>query len=57
MKATTWPDGYAKLAHILGKAMKSLATLIKLQKTLVDEQRIQLAKLQARLDEIERRSP
>jgi flagellar biosynthesis chaperone FliJ len=34
--------------------MKSLSTLIKLQKTHVDEQRVQLAKLQAQLDEVER---
>lgn len=33
--------------------MKSLATLIKLQKTRVDEQRQQLAKLQAHLENIE----
>ncbi|HEU0118543.1 MAG TPA: flagellar FliJ family protein [Alphaproteobacteria bacterium] len=33
--------------------MKSLATLIKLQKTYVDEQRQQLAKLQERLEQIE----
>ena len=32
--------------------MKSLGTLIKLQKTRVDEQRLLLAKLQARLDQI-----
>src|ERR1700761_6409048 len=35
--------------------MKSLATLIKLQKTRVDEQRIHLAALQEQLDSIERR--
>jgi len=34
--------------------MKSLATLIKLQKTYVDQQRLTLAKLQERLDLIER---
>jgi flagellar export protein FliJ len=34
--------------------MPSFATLIKLSKTHVDEQRLVLAKLQARLDEIER---
>jgi hypothetical protein len=34
--------------------MKSLATLIKLQKTYVDEQRLHLAKLQARLEQIVR---
>jgi hypothetical protein len=34
--------------------MKSLATLIKLQKTHVDEQRLALAKLQAQLAEIEK---
>jgi flagellar biosynthesis chaperone FliJ len=34
--------------------MKSLATLIKLQKTRVDEQRLMLAKLQARLEDIEK---
>ncbi|MDP9127745.1 MAG: flagellar FliJ family protein [Pseudomonadota bacterium] len=33
--------------------MKSLATLIKLQKTRVDDQRLALAKLQARLEEME----
>ena len=33
--------------------MKSLATLIKLQKTRVDEQRLLLSKLQARLEAIE----
>jgi flagellar export protein FliJ len=33
--------------------VKSLATLIKLHKTRVDEQRVQLARLQARLEEIE----
>lgn len=33
--------------------MKSLQTLIKLQKSLVDEQQIQLSKLQARLSDIE----
>jgi len=35
--------------------MKSLATLIKLQKTRVDEQRLMLAKLQAQLEEIQKR--
>lgn len=34
--------------------MKSLSTLIKLQKTKVDEQRLLLAKLQAQLEQIER---
>ena len=34
--------------------MKSLATLIKLQKTRVDEQRLALVRLQARLEEIEK---
>jgi len=34
--------------------MKSLSTLIKLQKTFVDQQRLVLAKLQERLDLIER---
>jgi hypothetical protein len=34
-------------------AVKSLATLIKLQKTFVDEQRTHLARLQERLDEID----
>jgi hypothetical protein len=34
--------------------MKSLSTLIKLQKTHVDEQRVALARLQARLDDIEK---
>ena len=33
--------------------MKSLSTLIKLQKTRVDEQRLALAKLQARLEDIQ----
>jgi flagellar biosynthesis chaperone FliJ len=36
-----------------GQCMKSLSTLIKLQKTHVDEQRLALARLQARLEEIE----
>ncbi len=35
--------------------MRSLATLIKLQKTRVDEQRLLLAKLQAQLEDIEKR--
>ncbi len=35
--------------------MRSLATLIKLQKTYVDEQRLQLAKLQEQLEQIQQR--